>query len=226
MCSTARTSGSGFITIPGPPPYGTSSTLRCRSVVNSRRSCTFTSSNPRSMPRPTTPSARPASTIRGKIVTMSNFIDLVRVVRIARRAPAIHLEQSLRRRDPNPLPLDVDLDANLGGQRNQHLAARPLDHQQAARRAAIHPHHVPDALAGHGLHRAADQLVVVVRARLERLQRLFRHSQLQSGEPFDVLDRREPFEADHRPAVLHARRRRPSAARRPAPTASRTSRRP
>ena len=37
-CSTARSSGSGFITIPGPPPYGTSSTLRCRSVVKSRRS--------------------------------------------------------------------------------------------------------------------------------------------------------------------------------------------
>jgi hypothetical protein len=28
IASTARASGSGFITIPGPPPYGTSSTLR------------------------------------------------------------------------------------------------------------------------------------------------------------------------------------------------------
>ncbi len=34
------THGSGSITIPGPPPYGVSSTLRCLSVANSRRSCT------------------------------------------------------------------------------------------------------------------------------------------------------------------------------------------
>ena len=55
--STAAKNGSGFITIPGPPPNGMSSTTRCRSVVKSRRSCTPTSSTPRPMARPTTPSA-------------------------------------------------------------------------------------------------------------------------------------------------------------------------
>ncbi len=39
-------SGSGFSTIPGPPPNGTSSTVRWRSVVKSRRSWTTMSSNP------------------------------------------------------------------------------------------------------------------------------------------------------------------------------------
>src|SRR6185436_1185311 len=141
ICSTAFSSGSGFITIPGPPPYGTSSTLRCRSVVKSRRSWIFTSSNPRSTPRPITPSAMPASTIRGKIVTISNltlsFLALS-------RARAIHVEQTLRGRDPNPLPLDVDLDANLNGQRNQHLAARALDFKHAARGTTDHLDDIPD----------------------------------------------------------------------------------
>ena len=34
-----RTTGPGVITIPAPPPNGSSSTLRCRSVVNARGSC-------------------------------------------------------------------------------------------------------------------------------------------------------------------------------------------
>src|SRR5262249_24024576 len=37
--STASNSGSGFITIPSPPPNGRSSTVRCRSCVNARKSC-------------------------------------------------------------------------------------------------------------------------------------------------------------------------------------------
>ena len=49
------TSGSGFITMPGPPPYGTSSTTRCRSVVKSRRSWTFRSMTPASTPAPGPP---------------------------------------------------------------------------------------------------------------------------------------------------------------------------
>ena len=38
--SGAWTTGSGFRTIPAPPPNGVSSTVRCRSVVNARRSTT------------------------------------------------------------------------------------------------------------------------------------------------------------------------------------------
>ncbi len=37
--SSASPHGSGFITMPAPPPYGVSSTVRCRSWVSSRRSC-------------------------------------------------------------------------------------------------------------------------------------------------------------------------------------------
>ena len=42
--SRASPHGSGRMTMPGPPPYGVSSTVRCRSWVQSRRSCTRRSS--------------------------------------------------------------------------------------------------------------------------------------------------------------------------------------
>jgi hypothetical protein len=74
IASSARKIGSAFRTIPGPPPYGTSSTTRWRSVVNSRRSRTFTSSVPRSIARPRMPAASGCSIIAGKIVTMSKVI--------------------------------------------------------------------------------------------------------------------------------------------------------
>ena len=44
--SSASPHGSGFITMPAPPPYGVSSTVRCRSWVQSRRSWTAISSSP------------------------------------------------------------------------------------------------------------------------------------------------------------------------------------
>jgi len=50
---TASPQGSGFMTMPGPPPYGASSTVRCRSWVKSRRSCTARSISPSAMARPT-----------------------------------------------------------------------------------------------------------------------------------------------------------------------------
>ena len=46
--SSAAPHGSGRITMPAPPPYGVSSTVRCRSSVQSRRSCTCRSIRPRS----------------------------------------------------------------------------------------------------------------------------------------------------------------------------------
>jgi hypothetical protein len=43
--SIASKSGSGFSNIPGPPPNGRSSTVLCRSCVQSRRLWIFRSSN-------------------------------------------------------------------------------------------------------------------------------------------------------------------------------------
>src|SRR5204862_1881477 len=54
---------------------------------------------------------------------------------------------------------------------------------------------------------ASHELMLVKRARLQRLQRLFRNSQLLPGQPLDVFDPIEPDEADDRTPVLHPQRR-------------------
>ncbi len=68
--SRASPHGSGFITMPGPPPYGLSSTVRCTSCVQSRRSWTCTSSWPRARALPTSEMFS-GSRYSGKIDTTS-----------------------------------------------------------------------------------------------------------------------------------------------------------
>src|SRR5436190_9127803 len=96
--SIARITGSASITMPGPPPYASSSVDRCLSVANSRRSQTRTSMSPCFTQRAITPSARRGSNIRGKIVTKSILID------------------ALRQIDDDRLSLQIDLLANLLGE--------------------------------------------------------------------------------------------------------------
>ena len=74
MASIASPQGSGFITIPAPPPYGVSSTVRWRSRVWSRRSCTRTSSSPEPRALPTSDTSS-TSKKAGKIVTTSTRMD-------------------------------------------------------------------------------------------------------------------------------------------------------
>jgi hypothetical protein len=69
----AASSGSGFMTMPGPPPYGLSSTVRCLSVVKSRGLMVVTVMMPASRARPTTPADSEGSTSSGRIVTTVNF---------------------------------------------------------------------------------------------------------------------------------------------------------
>ena len=69
----ASKTGSGLITMPGPPPYGRSSTVRWRSVANSRKSTVDTSSAPFSRAMPTMLSSRKASNRRGKRVRTWTF---------------------------------------------------------------------------------------------------------------------------------------------------------
>ena len=125
------------------------------------------------------------------MVTMSNFIQF---------------QQPLRRIDPDLLVRDVDVNADVNRQRNQDLAARPVDHHPACAGAAFNLRDLADNIAGCRLHRASHELMLVVGARLQRLKRLFRDPQLETGEPFDILDSREAFKADHRPSVLHTER--------------------
>src|SRR6187402_240878 len=69
--STAAKIGSGFITMPSPPPNGRSSTVRWRSLVHCLRSWLSTFATPAAKPRPTTPTACTESKKLGKIVIMS-----------------------------------------------------------------------------------------------------------------------------------------------------------
>ena len=122
-------SGSGFITIPGPPPNGTSSTTRCRSVVKSRRSCTWTSSSPR-------PIARPTIAFRERRLDhLREDRDDVDLHRAPRLPCPCALAAAARDRfsSSNPSGGSTTIRRAAGstptqiavGQRHQHLAARP-----------------------------------------------------------------------------------------------------
>ena len=108
------------------------------------------------MPRLTTPSASAASIIRGKMVTMSNFIQF---------------QQSPGRIDPDLLVCDVDLHADVDGERNQDLTTRTVHHQPARSGAAFDFRHLANDVTRRGLDRAANELMLVPRARLQGLKR-------------------------------------------------------
>src|SRR5438309_7720976 len=114
--SSARPHTSGFITMPAPPPYGVSSTVRCTSAVQARRSWTRTSRSPRSraLPSRDTPSGWRYS---GKIVTTS-----MRTAGAPLAARA-EVEQALGRVDHDPPAGHVDLRHDLGHERHQRLTA-------------------------------------------------------------------------------------------------------
>src|SRR5438034_1470098 len=112
--STASITGSGFMTIPGPPPNGISSTCRWRSCVCSRRSCARSSTRPLSMARPITPCPKTGPNIAGKMVTTSNLISLVSSV-----VGFVDPQQPVR--DHHAAARDIDLEHGVFGGRNQVL---------------------------------------------------------------------------------------------------------
>src|SRR4029078_3346902 len=72
ISSTARRIGSAFMTIPAPPPYGTSSATLCLSCVYSRKLWTLTSSRPFSRARLSMLLSRTGVTISGNSVMTSH----------------------------------------------------------------------------------------------------------------------------------------------------------
>src|SRR5437899_11381435 len=152
--STARRMGSAFITIPGPPPNGVSSTLRWRPSVNSRRSWTSMVASPASTARRTIPSARGAWTMSGKIVTTSIL--------------SIH---QLRLDGDQSAVLQVDLADERVRHRDHQLAARSAHHEH--RRFAAGHQHVRDRAqrAAVGiLHLQPLELLMVIGPGWQRLQ--------------------------------------------------------
>src|SRR5215469_7719338 len=71
MASSASPQTSAFITMPGPPPNGTSSTLWWMSVAQDRRSCTPNSMSPRAAAFPISETRSGLSKYSGNMVTIS-----------------------------------------------------------------------------------------------------------------------------------------------------------
>src|SRR3954466_14536771 len=115
----AASSGCGFMTMPGPPPYGVSSTVRWRSLVKSRGFTVATVITPASRARPTTPAASAGSISSGRIVTTVNFIRSLLV-----------LGKAVRRVDRDAAGGQVDRLDELVDQRQQPLELAVVDHQQ------------------------------------------------------------------------------------------------
>src|SRR4051812_7261431 len=151
--SSASPHGSGFITMPAPPPYGVSSTVRCRSWVHVRRSWMWTSSSPASCALPGKESRRGAR-YSGKIVTTS------------RRTSGLVFDRAKQPRlvdHSQPAAGYVDLRHQLRDERDQHFAAVRCVHRQQVLTGTVDDlGDLADGLADGGQHPQADELVIVV----------------------------------------------------------------
>src|SRR5918995_530556 len=117
--------GSTFNTIPGPPPYGRSSTVRCTSVANSRGVVACTATRPASIARPNTPTPTAWATNSGNSVTTS--IRMSSPVRgpVEHDAPGVQIDRDdslLDERHP-VLALAADHDDRPGRRRAKFLDA-------------------------------------------------------------------------------------------------------
>src|SRR5688572_16768717 len=99
------------MTIPGPPPYGTSSTWRWRSVVKSRRSQMRTSRRPRSRARASNDTSRAANAF-GKIEIRSTRTGLSLRPRL----------EPVRQRDTHLPGLAVNVPNDRAQRRHEDLA--------------------------------------------------------------------------------------------------------
>src|SRR3954465_3467093 len=174
--STHRSTGSASMTIPGPPPYASSSVERCLSLAKSRRSCTRTSSSPCLMPRAITPSAISGSNIRGKIVTKSILIDPLGQV------------------DRHRLRLGCDLRADLRGERHVEFAIAMLHLQQDAAAAFVDLDDSSALVAVRIDEFQANEIVQEVLALIELARFALRNLDAPVAERVDVIDAGELHE--------------------------------
>src|SRR5690242_14108780 len=148
--SRASPQGSGRITMPGPPPYGVSSTVRCTSCVHRRRSWTATSSTPAERARPMSDRS---SGLRysGKIVTMSTLM-----------CRPSQFEQARWRGQYDPPARDVNGRHDRADERYERLppVGHP-HHEQVGGRPVVDADDLTQRCAVHVHHGEADQLEVV-----------------------------------------------------------------
>src|SRR5215472_2350888 len=174
--SRASPHGAGLMTMPGPPPNGASSTLRCTSCAQARRSWTASSMMPRSAALPSRETRRGAK-YSGKIVMMSIFTVPTRVgagiAGIGARTARREVEQARGRVDDQLPGGHVHVDGDRGDEGDEYLrlpprAGRGRDREQrlpVVEHIADGAHEFP----GDGHHGQPGELVVVELVRvLER----------------------------------------------------------
>src|ERR1700678_721037 len=221
ISSSASPQTSGFMTMPGPPPNGTSSTVWCTSVAQDRRSCTPNSMSPRAAALPISETRSGLSKYSGKIVTMSirsaclrptplPFLSERAVVLLAPLLLGLRgVEQAGRRIDDEDAGRHVHLGHDRLDERDQVLLAlvgRTPDHEQVL--AVVQDvGDNADGLAGRRPHRQPDQLVVAELVRVGgRGQLAGVHAQPAAGQlpgPGPVGD---PCERDQELSRMPARR--------------------
>src|SRR5580700_2250673 len=196
IASSASPQTSGFMTMPGPPPNGTSSTVWCTSVAQDRRSCTPNSMSPRAAAFPISETRSGLSKYSGKIVTMSIRSGGVRPTSspflFSERAVVLVVRPRLRLRGVKEASRRVD-DEHAGGhvhlrhdrlhERHQVLLARGTpDHEQVLA-VVQHVGDHADRLAGRRPHRQPDQLVIAELVRVGgRWQLAGIHAQPAAGQ--------------------------------------------
>src|ERR1700691_3800760 len=196
ISSRASPQTSGFITMPGPPPNGTSSTVRWTSVAQRRRSCTRNSMSPRATAFPISETRSGLSKYSGKIVTISMrsptpapFFQngpgpeprpLVRLRRV---------KQSRWRVDDENAGADIDLGHDGLHERHQVLARLTpvlipvLAHDEQVLAVVQHVSDDPHRVASRCPDRQPDQLVVTELVRVRGFGQLARiHAQPAAGQ--------------------------------------------
>src|SRR5215213_230530 len=172
--STAAKIGSGFKTIPSPPPNGLSSTCRCLPAAHSRRSCALTSTNPAACARRIIPYSNAPRKKSGKMVMTSKRIAESRNLK---------LQQAFRRVYADEFFFDVNENADVFRHRDQVLApAFAVDHQHLDAASAHHLAHRAEPLAPYGLDATAREfpLVELILFKLDALR--LRHGELAADE--------------------------------------------
>ena len=118
----------------------------------------------------------------------------------------VQLQQPLRRFDPNP-PAATSISTQISTASGIRISSPVPSTTSRLPPGPPSTRPPPEHVASDRLDDAPDELMLVVAARLERPQRVFRDPQFQSGQRLHVLDARHALEGDHRPPVLHPRRR-------------------
>src|SRR4051794_6815361 len=148
VASTARASTSAFITMPGPPPAGVSSTVRWRSVAKFRMSTVSRDQRPlpsalpaRLWPSgPGNMSGKMVSTLarQGLIGTSPSFDQSIQL-------NASLFEQPLRRSDDDAATCDIDRRHGRDRKRHQYgfTFVGSFDFQQIAGSEILHGDHGP-----------------------------------------------------------------------------------